>query len=157
MGFMRLKPDIQIELIPLLFQSLPNRSIPHQELLMGLIVYGLQNVKIIPNMNDNVVKYGLSDQPTIRQLFLNFLLNVILIPYKYVMNSFFYNRMTRIQINNTVFLTDLMKAKFELQHDLFNNALMLNLLKHQSRKHFFQQWMTHRVKKLRYSNNHIHA
>jgi hypothetical protein len=84
MGFMRLKADNQVELIPLLFQSLPNRSSSHQELLMGLIVYALQYVKIIPNMNDNIIKYGLSDQPIIRHLFLNFLLNIILLPYKFV-------------------------------------------------------------------------
>ena len=84
MGFMRLKPDYQVELIPLLFQSLPNRSTSHQELLMGLIVYALQNVKIIPNSNENVVKYGLVEQPIIRHLFLNFLLNVLLLQYKCV-------------------------------------------------------------------------
>ncbi|CAF0777859.1 unnamed protein product [Adineta steineri] len=83
MGFMRLKTDKQVELIPLLFQSLPNRSISHQELLMGLIVYALQYVKIIPNMNENIIRYGLTDQPIIRRLFLNFLLNVILLPYKF--------------------------------------------------------------------------
>ncbi|CAF4494026.1 unnamed protein product, partial [Rotaria sp. Silwood2] len=87
MGFMRLKPDYQIELIPLLFQSLTNRSIPHQELLMGLIVYALQYVKIIPNMNENIVKYGLTDQPIIRNLFLNFLLNIILLPYNKPRNT----------------------------------------------------------------------
>ncbi|CAF0878137.1 unnamed protein product [Rotaria sordida] len=83
MGFMRLKPDHQVELVPLLFQSLTNRSISHQELLMGLIVYALQHIKIIPNMNENIIKYGLTDQPIIRNLFLNFLLNVILLPYKF--------------------------------------------------------------------------
>ncbi|CAF4594964.1 unnamed protein product, partial [Rotaria sp. Silwood1] len=83
MGFMRLKPDYQIELIPLLFQSLTNRSTSHQELLMGLIVYALQYVKIIPNTNENIIKYGLTDQPIIRNLFLNFLLNIILLPYKF--------------------------------------------------------------------------
>ena len=87
MGFMRLKPAVQVELIPLLFQSLRDRSNAHQELLMGLIVYALQHVKIIPNMNENLIKYGLSDQPTIRHLFLNFLLNVILLPYKFVQKS----------------------------------------------------------------------
>jgi proteasome component ECM29 len=89
MGFMRLKSDAQVELIPLLFQSLPNRSNAHQELLLGLVVYALQYVKIIPNMNENVIKYGLSDQPIIRHLFLNFLLNVILLPYKFVQENFF--------------------------------------------------------------------
>ncbi|CAF0847110.1 unnamed protein product [Adineta ricciae] len=83
MGFMRLKSDIQVELIPLLFQSLPNRTTSHQELLMGLIVYALQHVRIIPNMQENIVKYGLVDQPTIRHLFLNFLLNVLLLSYKF--------------------------------------------------------------------------
>jgi hypothetical protein len=83
-GFMRLTPENQVELIPLLFQSLPSRSTPHQELLMGLIVYALQYLKIIPNTNDNIIKYGLSDQPTIRLIFLNFLLNIILLPYKFV-------------------------------------------------------------------------
>jgi len=87
MGFMRLKADIQVELIPLLFQSIPNRSNSHQELLLGLIVYALQNLKIIPNMNENIIKYGLSDQPIIRHLFLNFLLNVLLLPYKFVKNQ----------------------------------------------------------------------
>ena len=82
MGFMRLKSDVQVGLIPLLFQSLPNRSTAHQELLMGLVVYALQNVKIIPNLNENTVKYGLTDQPDIRRLFLDFLLNVLLLPYK---------------------------------------------------------------------------
>ncbi|CAF1523221.1 unnamed protein product [Rotaria sordida] len=61
MGFMRLKPDHQVELVPLLFQSLTNRSISHQELLMGLIVYALQHIKIIPNMNENIIKYGLTE------------------------------------------------------------------------------------------------
>jgi hypothetical protein len=89
MGFMRLKPDSQVELIPLLFQSLPNRSNSHQELLMGLIVYALQHVKLIPNMNENILKYGLSNQPKLRHLFLNFLLNVILLPYKFVKNNSF--------------------------------------------------------------------
>lgn len=84
MGFMRLQSNRQVELIPLLFQALPNRSTSHQELLMGLIVYALQYVKIIPNLNENVIKYGLTDQPIIRNLFLNFLLNVILLSYKYV-------------------------------------------------------------------------
>jgi proteasome component ECM29 len=83
MGFMRLKAENQIQLIPLLFQILPNRSTSHQELLMGLIVYALQHVKIIPNMNENIIKYGLSDQPIIRHLFLNFLLNILLLPYKF--------------------------------------------------------------------------
>ena len=86
MGFMRLNSGDQVELIPLLFQSLPNRSTSHQELLMGLIVYALQYVKIIPNLNENIIKYGLTDQPTIRHLFLNFLLNVLLLPYKFVRN-----------------------------------------------------------------------
>ena len=83
-GFMRLKVDTQVELIPLLFQTIPNRSNTHQDLLFGLIVYALQHVKIIPNMNENIIKYGLTDQPIIRQLFLNFLLNVLLLPYKFV-------------------------------------------------------------------------
>lgn len=84
---MRLKPDVQVGLIPLLFQSLPNRSTAHQELLMGLVVYALQHLKIIPHLNENIVKYGLTDQPDIRRLFLNFLLNVLLLPYKYVCPS----------------------------------------------------------------------
>lgn len=84
MGFMRLNPDTQVELIPLLFQSIPNRSVAHQETLFGLIVHGLQHVKIIPNMSENVTKYGLTDQTTLRHLFLNFLLNVLLLPYKSV-------------------------------------------------------------------------
>ena len=84
MGFMRLKSDDQVDLIPLLFQSLPNRSTSHQELLMGLIVYALQHVKIIPNSNENTVKYGLVEQPILRHLFLNFLLNVLLVQYKCV-------------------------------------------------------------------------
>lgn len=87
MGFMRLESSEQVDLIPLLFQTLPNRTQSHQELLMGLIVYALQYVKIIPNMNENLVKYGLTDQPTIRHLFLDFLLNVLLLPYKFVRNS----------------------------------------------------------------------
>ena len=84
MGFMRLSPETQVELIPLLFQSIPNRSGTHQETLFGLIVHALLHVKIIPNMAENVTKYGLSDQPTFRHLFLNFLLNVLLLPYKFV-------------------------------------------------------------------------
>lgn len=88
MGFMRLQPDIQVELIPLLFQCVSNRSTAHQETLFGLVVHALQHLKIIPNMNENVIKYGLSDQPAIRHLFLNFLLNVILLPYKFVQIHF---------------------------------------------------------------------
>lgn len=95
MGFMRLKADSQVELIPLLFQSLPNRSTPHQELLMGLIVYALQNVKIIPNSNENIVKYGLVQQPVIRHLFLNFLLNILLLQYKCVTRFRHVHRMHR--------------------------------------------------------------
>ena len=84
MGFMRLNSSDQVDLIPFLFQTLPNRTQSHQELLMGLIVYALQYVKIIPNMNENIVKYGLTDQSTIRHLFLDFLLNVLLLSYKFV-------------------------------------------------------------------------
>ena len=84
MGFMRLNSSDQVDLIPFLFQTLPNRTQSHQELLMRLIVYALQYVKIIPNMNENIVKYGLTDQSTIRHLFLDFLLNVLLLSYKFV-------------------------------------------------------------------------
>jgi hypothetical protein len=86
LGFMRLTSEAQVELIPLLFQSLQNRSMAHQELLMGLIVYALQYLKLIPNTSANVTKYGLNEQPIIRQRFLNFLLNIILLPYKSVLH-----------------------------------------------------------------------
>lgn len=85
MGFMRLSSSDQVELISLLFQSIPNRTAVHQETLLGLIVHALQHVKIVPNMTENVVKYGLTDQPTLRHLFLNFLLNVLLLTYKFVL------------------------------------------------------------------------
>lgn len=82
MGFMRLKSDEQIELIPLLFRCILGRSTQNQELIFGLIVHGIQHVKIIPNSNSNILKYGLVDQPELRKLFLNFLLNVLLLSYK---------------------------------------------------------------------------
>ena len=87
MGFMRLTADQQVALIPLLFQSMPQRSTAHQELLMGLMIYALQYVKIIPNTNENTVKYGLVDQPALRHSFLNFLLNILLLQYKSVQRS----------------------------------------------------------------------
>lgn len=152
MGFMRLKPDIQVELIPLLFQTIPNRSISHQELLMGLIVYALQYVKIIPNMNDNIVKYGLTDQPIIRNLFLNFLLNVILLPYKFVSKK---NSILILSITKNHYL-DSMKQNLEIPQ-LASKDHTSNHLKHLLMKYFFQQWMMHQLKKLKYLNNHIHA
>ncbi|CAF0730187.1 unnamed protein product [Didymodactylos carnosus] len=83
LGYMRLSVDVQAKLVPLLLQALKERSIPHQELLMGLVVYGIQNLRLIPNDNVNKTKYGLVDQPTIRHTFLTFLLNVLLMPYKF--------------------------------------------------------------------------
>ena len=77
MGFMRLTPTEQVDLIPLIFESLADRSNTHEDLLMGLIVNALQHVKIIANSNENLVKYGLTDQPALRRVFLDFLLNVL--------------------------------------------------------------------------------
>lgn len=81
-GFMRLQGDEQVDLIPSLFQSIADRPVANQELLMGLLVYAIQKLKLVPNSNENVVKYGLTDQAPVRQVFLNFLLNVLLLSYK---------------------------------------------------------------------------
>lgn len=81
-GFMRLQGDEQVDLIPSLFQSIADRPVANQELLMGLLVYAIQKLKLAPNSNENVVKYGLADQAPVRQVFLNFLLNVLLLSYK---------------------------------------------------------------------------
>ena len=148
MGFMRLSSSVQVELIPLLFQSIPNRTTTHQETLLGLIVHALQHVKIIPNMAENVVKYGLVDQPTLRHLFLNFLLNVLLLTYKFVWKITFFQQ--RKKLNS---LSDSTRLKFEIRPV----GPILTHLKTRWMKYFFPLWRMHPVKKRKYSNNHFHA
>lgn len=82
-GFLRLKPNDQIDLIPLIFQILTDRTNSHEDLLFGLIVNALQYVEINPNSTSNLSKFRLNDQPEVRRAFLDFLLDVILLTYKF--------------------------------------------------------------------------
>lgn len=81
MGYPRLQPDKQAELIPMLINCMEGKPQPQQDSLFQLVVPALQYVKIT-NVSAKVnPKFGLSEKPNISKQFLDFMMDVLLLPY----------------------------------------------------------------------------
>ncbi|XP_076462653.1 proteasome adapter and scaffold protein ECM29-like isoform X2 [Babylonia areolata] len=83
MGYPRMDFEKQAELIPLLMSCLESRPANHQDLLMQLMIPALQHVKMPRTVEERRQKFQLGDKPVTRQLLLDYMMDLLLLPYSY--------------------------------------------------------------------------
>lgn len=81
MGYPRLQPEKQAELIPMLINCMEGKPQPQQNSLFQLVVPALQYVKISSVPSKVNPKFGLSEKPNISKQFLDYMMDVLLLPY----------------------------------------------------------------------------
>lgn len=82
-GFPRLPTDEQVKLFPYILKCIENKPEPHQNKLLMLIVPSLLQSEIV-KMNEerfNQQKEALKDRPNAKEILLNVLLDILLLPY----------------------------------------------------------------------------
>ncbi|GAB1605474.1 proteasome adapter and scaffold protein ECM29-like [Argonauta hians] len=80
-GYPRLEPTQQAELIPNLLNCIEGRPQPQQDSLFQLLVPALQHVKIPSTVSKLEQMYQFADRPNISRLFLDYVMDVLLLPY----------------------------------------------------------------------------
>ncbi|CAI9736898.1 adapter and scaffold ECM29-like [Octopus vulgaris] len=80
-GYPRLEPAQQAELIPNLLNCIEGRPQPQQDSLFQLLVPALQHVKIPSDPSKLEQMYQFSERPNISRLFLDYVMDVLLLPY----------------------------------------------------------------------------
>ena len=82
MGFPRLPPERQSELIPALLRSLDATPGSHQDSLLAMILPMLGDVKPPDeNIERKRAFLGLEEKPDVRKLFSDYLMDYLLLPY----------------------------------------------------------------------------
>ncbi|BFY99626.1 hypothetical protein BsWGS_02666 [Bradybaena similaris] len=81
LGFPRLEPEKQAQLLPLLINCLEGRSVSHQDSILQLLLPALQHIKM-PKTDAQVrVMFPLRDKPVVKRLLLDYFMDVLLLPY----------------------------------------------------------------------------
>ncbi|XP_070194752.1 proteasome adapter and scaffold protein ECM29-like isoform X2 [Littorina saxatilis] len=83
MGYPRMEVEKQAELLPLLMGCLESRPPNHQDVLLQMMIPALQHLKMPRTMEERRQKFQLMDKPVTRQLLLDYMMDVLLLPYSY--------------------------------------------------------------------------
>uniref|UniRef100_A0A8C5PLE9 Ecm29 proteasome adaptor and scaffold n=1 Tax=Leptobrachium leishanense TaxID=445787 RepID=A0A8C5PLE9_9ANUR len=87
MGFPRLPIDKQCELAPSLLTAMEGRPQPQQDSLMHLLIPALYYLKYRNESTKLSSLFNLAEKPKIVHLLLDFMLDVLLMPYGFVLNE----------------------------------------------------------------------
>ncbi|XP_039184910.1 proteasome adapter and scaffold protein ECM29 isoform X2 [Crotalus tigris] len=87
MGYPRLPVEKQCELAPTLLTAMEGKPQPQQDSLMHLLIPTLFNMKYPAEPLKAASPFNLAEKPKTVQLLLDFMLDVLLMPYGYVLNE----------------------------------------------------------------------
>ncbi|XP_068090418.1 proteasome adapter and scaffold protein ECM29 isoform X2 [Hyperolius riggenbachi] len=87
MGYPRLPIEKQCELAPSLLTAMEGRPQPQQDSLMHLLIPSLYYMKYNKEANKSTPVFNLTEKPKTVQLLLDFMLDVLLMPYGFVLNE----------------------------------------------------------------------
>uniref|UniRef100_A0A3Q2ZG40 Ecm29 proteasome adaptor and scaffold n=1 Tax=Hippocampus comes TaxID=109280 RepID=A0A3Q2ZG40_HIPCM len=87
MGYPRLEVGKQCELAPTLLTAMEGKPQPQQDSLMHLLIPTLYHMKYPADASKNASAFNLSERPKTVQLLLEFMLDVLLMPYGFVLNE----------------------------------------------------------------------
>lgn len=83
MGFPRLPIEKQVELVPIVLNSLQNKPQTHQDSLLLLIVPLLGSVKVPTDPLKKSALFELNEKPQVVKQLLSLLQDMLLLPYGY--------------------------------------------------------------------------
>lgn len=81
MGYPRLDINKQVELLPLMLNCLENKPAQHQDSLLLLMVPVFGHMKFPDTAEKTASLFGLRDKPAVAKLLLDFMLDLLLLPY----------------------------------------------------------------------------
>lgn len=87
MGYPRLEVEKQCELAPTLLTAMEEKPQPQQDSLMHLLIPTLYHMKYPSDTTKSVSLFNLTERPKTVQLLLEFMLDVLLMPYGFVLNE----------------------------------------------------------------------
>ncbi|MEJ1282869.1 Ecm29 proteasome adaptor and scaffold [Cricetulus griseus] len=87
MGYPRLPVEKQCELAPTLLTAMEGKPQPQQDSLMHLLIPTLFHMKYPAESSKSASPFNLAEKPKTVQLLLDFMLDVLLMPYGYVLNE----------------------------------------------------------------------
>uniref|UniRef100_A0A8D0CXV9 Ecm29 proteasome adaptor and scaffold n=1 Tax=Sander lucioperca TaxID=283035 RepID=A0A8D0CXV9_SANLU len=87
MGYPRLEVGKQCELAPTLLTAMEGKPQPQQDSLMHLLIPTLYHMKYPADTSKIVFPFNLTERPKTVQLLLEFMLDVLLMPYGFVLNE----------------------------------------------------------------------
>ncbi|XP_044046136.1 proteasome adapter and scaffold protein ECM29 [Siniperca chuatsi] len=87
MGYPRLEVGKQCELAPTLLTAMEGKPQPQQDSLMHLLIPTLYHMKYPADVSKNASPFNLTERPKTVQLLLEFMLDVLLMPYGFVLNE----------------------------------------------------------------------
>uniref|UniRef100_A0A3B4TGR9 Ecm29 proteasome adaptor and scaffold n=1 Tax=Seriola dumerili TaxID=41447 RepID=A0A3B4TGR9_SERDU len=87
MGYPRLEVGKQCELAPTLLTAMEGKPQPQQDSLMHLLIPTLYHMKYPADTSKNAFPFNLTERPKTVQLLLEFMLDVLLMPYGFVLNE----------------------------------------------------------------------
>ncbi|XP_057700353.1 proteasome adapter and scaffold protein ECM29 isoform X2 [Corythoichthys intestinalis] len=87
MGYPRLEVGKQCELAPTLLTAMEGKPQPQQDSLMHLLIPTLYHMKYPADASKNTSPFNLSERPKTVHLLLEFMLDVLLMPYGFVLNE----------------------------------------------------------------------
>ncbi|XP_045903275.1 proteasome adapter and scaffold protein ECM29 [Micropterus dolomieu] len=87
MGYPRLEVGKQCELAPTLLTAMEGKPQPQQDSLMHLLIPTLYHMKYPADISKNASPFNLTERPKTVQLLLEFMLDVLLMPYGFVLNE----------------------------------------------------------------------
>ncbi|XP_040273233.1 proteasome adapter and scaffold protein ECM29 [Bufo bufo] len=87
MGYPRLPLEKQCELAPSLLTAMEGKPQPQQDSLMHLLIPALYHMKFSSESSKSTTIFNLTEKPKTVQLLLDFMLDVLLMPYGFVLNE----------------------------------------------------------------------
>nr|XP_046268300.1 proteasome adapter and scaffold protein ECM29 [Scatophagus argus]XP_046268309.1 proteasome adapter and scaffold protein ECM29 [Scatophagus argus] len=87
MGYPRLEVGKQCELAPTLLTAMEGKPQPQQDSLMHLLIPTLYHMKYPADTSKNASPFNLTERPKTVQLLLEFMLDVLLMPYGFVLSE----------------------------------------------------------------------
>uniref|UniRef100_A0A3B5QZM3 Proteasome component Ecm29 N-terminal domain-containing protein n=1 Tax=Xiphophorus maculatus TaxID=8083 RepID=A0A3B5QZM3_XIPMA len=87
MGYPRLEVAKQCELAPTLITAMEGKPQPQQDSLMHLLIPTLYHMKYPADSSKGVSPFNLIERPKMMHLLLEFMLDVLLMPYGFVLNE----------------------------------------------------------------------
>ncbi|CAN9510455.1 unnamed protein product [Ophioblennius macclurei] len=87
MGYPRLEVGKQCELAPTLLTAMEGKPQPQQDSLMHLLIPALYHMKYPADISKNASPFNLTERPKTVHLLLEFMLDVLLMPYGFVLNE----------------------------------------------------------------------